>query len=175
MWVYDIETLRFLEVNDAAVAYYGYTRDEFLNMRTTDIRPAGYVDFDSEKLAQEKPTLDRSGPWRHQLKGGQIIRVEITTHTTEWAGRSAMLVVAQDITERLRSEEALRESEERYRLLFERNLAGVFRMTLYGRVLHCNQAMAQMLGYTLPQEVLAHRLQDFYFSEEDLSQILLMS
>ena len=172
MWVYDIETLRFLEVNDAAVAYYGYTRDEFLNMRTTDIRPAGYVDFDSEKLAQEKPTLDRSGPWRHQLKGGQIIRVEITTHTTEWAGRSAMLVVAQDITERLRSEEALRESEERYRLLFERNLAGVFRMTLYGRVLHCNQAMAQMLGYTLPQEVLAHRLQDFYFSEEDLSRFV---
>ena len=74
--------------------------------------------------------------------------------------------------ERKRAEEALRESEERYRLLFERNLAGVFRITLYGRILHCNQAMAGLLGYDSPQEVLAHRVQDFYFTEEEHARFI---
>jgi PAS domain S-box-containing protein len=69
--------------------------------------------------------------------------------------------------ENKRAANELRQSEERYRLLFERNLAGVFRITLYGRVLHCNQAMAGLLGYDSPQKVLAHRIQDFYFTEEE--------
>jgi PAS domain-containing protein len=68
---------------------------------------------------------------------------------------------------RERAEEALRESEGRYRLLFETNLAGVLRCTPEGRILSCNQALAKMAGYDSPQEVLAHRVLDFYFSAED--------
>jgi hypothetical protein len=73
---------------------------------------------------------------------------------------------------RERAEEALRESEGRYRLLFETNLAGVLRCTPEGRILSCNQALAKMAGYDSPQEVLAHRVLDFYFSAEDRALFL---
>ncbi len=67
---------------------------------------------------------------------------------------------------RKRAEEALNKSEERYRLLFENNLAGVFQTTSEGRFLGCNQAVAKILGFDSPQEVLAHCVLDFYSAEE---------
>src|SRR5579884_3569323 len=71
MWVYDLETLRFLEVNDAAIDLYGYTRDEFLDMRITDIRPQEDLDRLAHNLNQARPALESSGRWRHTLKGGR--------------------------------------------------------------------------------------------------------
>ena len=167
MWVYDLETLAFLEVNDAAVAHYGYSREDFLKMRITDIRPPEEAHRLRKNLAQARQALEDSGPWRHRLKNGQIILAQITSHLLPWNGRAAALEVAQDITERARAELALRESEERYRLLFENNLAGVFRTDVDGNILDCNLAMADMLGASSPREVLTHNVLDFYFSDED--------
>lgn len=70
------------------------------------------------------------------------------------------------VSERKRSERSLRESEKRYRLLFERSLAGVFRTTLDGRIIECNPAAAQMFGYT-PDEILAVSMLDLYYSNSD--------
>lgn len=109
MWVYDLETLAFVEVNNAAVARYGYTRDEFLAMRLTDIRPPEDVPRLLETVRQERPILQHSGEWRHRLKDGTVIDVAITSHHFEYLGRPAALVVAQDITERKRIELAERE------------------------------------------------------------------
>jgi len=109
MWVYDLATLAFLEVNDAAVAHYGYSRDEFLSMRLPDIRPPEDVERLTGDVQLERPALQHSGEWRHRLKNGQIIDVEITSHTLEFAGRQAVLVIAQDITERKRAQAAERE------------------------------------------------------------------
>jgi two-component system sensor histidine kinase UhpB len=109
MWVYDVETLRFLEVNDAAVARYGYSRDEFLSMRITDIRPQEDVPRLLEEVQSERPRLQFSGEWRHLRKDGQIIEVLITSHALTFAGRRAALVVAEDITERKNYERQLEE------------------------------------------------------------------
>jgi len=68
MWVYDLETLAFLEVNDAAVAHYGYSRDEFLSMRLPDIGPPEDVERLTDDVRLERPALQRSGEWRHKLK-----------------------------------------------------------------------------------------------------------
>ena len=107
LWVYDLQTLRFLEVNEAAVARYGYTREEFLQLRITDIRPPEDVARLLEEVAKARPDLQFSGQWRHRCKDGQIIDVQIVSHMLEFAGRPAVLVVAEDITERKRAEQRL--------------------------------------------------------------------
>ncbi len=115
MWAYDLQTLQFLAVNDAAVAKYGYTRDEFLRMTIADIRPPDDIQRLQENLAQQRPRLQHSGAWRHHLHDGTIIDVDISSHTLQIFDREAALVVAQDITARTQAEAALRASEELYR------------------------------------------------------------
>ena len=148
MWVYDLQTLRFLEVNDAAVARYGYSRDEFLGLRLTDIRPAEDIPLLTENLGAPRPSFQESGPWRHRLKDGRIIWVQIASHLTEWQGRRAALVVAQDITERRRSEEALRATEELFRTAFEDAPFGMCLTALDGHFLQANVAFCEMVGYS---------------------------
>ena len=83
-------------------------------------------------------------------------------------GRAVRLLgTAQDITGRREAEKALRESEERYRLLFERNLAGVYRTTLDGRVLDCNDAFARIFGYETRQDLLSRNVSEVYFRPTD--------
>ena len=110
MWVYDTDTLRFLEVNEAAIRYYGYTREEFARMRISDIRPESDADALWEAVRRGVTAVEvrDAGHWRHRLKDGRLITVAITTHTLTFGGRAAALVLAQDITERQRMEEELR-------------------------------------------------------------------
>ena len=86
---------------------------------------------------------------------GTTFDVEVRVSPTTFEGKPASQAVLRDIASRKRMEAELRGSEERYRLLFERNLAGVFRSTVAGRMLECNRAFANMMGYASPAEVLA--------------------
>lgn len=108
MWVYDAETLRFLEVNLAAQEKYGYTRGEFLSMSITDIRTPEDVPGLLQSMKDRDRTWFRAGGWRHRSKAGVIINVDITSHPVEFHGRRATLVIALDVTERLRLEAQFR-------------------------------------------------------------------
>ena len=108
MWVDERRSRRFLEVNASAVAHYGYTRAEFLAMRITDIHAEEDLPLLQQALAADRPILEESGAWRHRLKSGRLIDVQITSHLMKWNGVDAVLVVAQDITARKHAEEALR-------------------------------------------------------------------
>jgi PAS domain S-box-containing protein len=112
MFLYDLKTLEYLEVNDAAVRHYGYTRDEFLRMTITDIRPSEDIPRLTETTKNQDFASQHLGQWRHILKDGTLIDVEIVAHMLELNGRQVSLVVAQDITERKRLEEQLRKSKE---------------------------------------------------------------
>jgi two-component system cell cycle sensor histidine kinase/response regulator CckA len=113
MWVYDAETLRFLAVNEAAVRAYGYTRSEFLAMKITEIRPPEDVDALLTDLDQRGgPGSPTPGTWRHRKKDGSLIDVEITAGKVRFEGRPAALVLAHDVTERLRLEERLAQAEK---------------------------------------------------------------
>ena len=107
-WVYDIPTLEFLAVNEAAVRRYGYSREEFLTMRLADIRPPEDVPILRQSLGCVG-NRQESGPWRHFKKDGAAILVEISSHPISFQGRNARLVLANDVTERLQAEASLRE------------------------------------------------------------------
>lgn len=108
MWVYDVETLRFLAVNDAAISHYGYTRDEFLAMTTIEIRPPEEIPAHYAFLATHSEKYQPSGVWRHRKRDGTLVDMEITSYRLEFEGRPARFVVANDVTARQRAEEALR-------------------------------------------------------------------
>ncbi|MBI5935102.1 MAG: PAS domain S-box protein [Chloroflexi bacterium] len=153
MWAYDLKTLAFLAVNDSAVAKYGYTRAEFLRMTIADIRPAEDVPQLMKHLAKQRPSLLHAGEWRHRLKDGTVIDVEITSHTLRMDEFDAALIVAQDVTERKRAEEAQRIAEANYRSILENAPVGFFQTTRQGRFLKVNPTMARINGYASPEEM----------------------
>ena len=121
MWVYETRSLQFLDVNEAALVHYGYSREEFLSFTLRDIRPAEDIPALLQDTATPSVVHHTDGPWRHKKKDGSIIEVEITSHPIDFQGREARFVMAHDITERRRAERALAENEAGFRLLFEDN------------------------------------------------------
>jgi PAS domain S-box-containing protein len=120
MWIFDCETLRFLEVNDAAVKNYGYSREEFLAMTVRDIRPEDEVPAFLELVKQRWDGYSKvPGVWRHRLKDGSHIFVEIVAFEFLADGRPARMVLAIDVSERCRTEIALRESEASLKALVD--------------------------------------------------------
>jgi diguanylate cyclase (GGDEF)-like protein/PAS domain S-box-containing protein len=146
MWVFDRQRLRFLAVNHAAVRQYGFTEQEFLAMAITDIRPQEDVPDLLADVAKRSEGLQAPGTWRHRRKNGEILHVEIACHSLKFHGIEAMLVAADDVTERKRSEELLQNSEMKYRAVFE-DSADAYWLTDEKSVLDCNSAALRMFGY----------------------------
>ena len=109
-WIYDEETLDFLEVNDMAIRSYGYSREEFLSMTILDIRP----EEDKDRLMKDvedvrsNPGSYRDSQWRHIKKNGDIIDVDVTAYPIDFEGHRARMVVVNDITDRRLYERQLR-------------------------------------------------------------------
>ncbi|WP_153116379.1 bifunctional diguanylate cyclase/phosphodiesterase [Rhodocyclus tenuis] len=103
MWVFDRETLAFLEVNDRAVEHYGYSREEFARMHIADIRPAEEVPALLE-LVGSASVREIRREWRHRRRDGSLITVLTNVEPMVYAGRPAMIVLIQDITARKAAE-----------------------------------------------------------------------
>lgn len=147
MWVFDLDTLRILDVNDAAVKQYGYSRAEFLSKTARDLRPPEEVPRLLEKIAAlDDDGIYKAGLWRHLRKDGSVIDVEITSHAVSYAGHRAQLVMANDVTERLRAAAELAESEQRYRALTEQTISGIFTLE-NGRIGFTNKRIEEIFGY----------------------------
>src|SRR5207249_9532666 len=153
-WVYDRETLRFLAVNDAAMAQYGYSREEFLALTPKDIGA-----LEEPAPLQEHSQLELKGPlrgpsFRHRKKDGTIIDIEMSTQPIKFEGRRANLIIAKDVSNQKQAEEALRVSEERYRVLFKEDLTGDFTATADAQLLSCNPAFVRTFGFDSVEEAL---------------------
>ena len=169
MWVFDQETLRFLAVNDAATAHYGYARDEFLTMKITDIGPPdhakGLVD-EVDRIRADGPGVERRGQWVHHVKDGRSIDVDVVSQSIDFRGRAASLVVAQDVTARRLVEREKENLEEQLRQSQKLEAVG----QLAGGVAHdFNNLLAVVLNYArfvrddMPEDSPGH---------EDMTQIL---
>ena len=115
LWVYDLGTLQFLDVNDVACARYGYSREEFMAMTACDIRPPDDIAAFKQRIPHDGETRLNFGPWRHQRKDGSVIMVEINSHGVTMHGRPARFVCPIDVTEKLFAQE----ENQRMNLLLE--------------------------------------------------------
>ena len=160
MWFYELATLRFLAVNDAAVARYGYSHDEFLAMTIADIRPTEDLPALQANLARAAVQLELSKGWRHRRKDGSLLDVEITSHPLLFDGRAARMVLADDVTERREAErqrevllshwrnahaEAV-QAGDRLREMLERVEDGFFALDSDWRYTYINGPGAELLG-----------------------------
>jgi PAS domain S-box-containing protein len=151
MWVYDLETLKFLAVNDAAILSYGYSRAEFMAMTIKDIRPDEDLPALLENIAQPHERIDGPDIWRHRKKNGAVISVEVTSHELVFVGRLSRLVLVNDVTERKFAEQKLQESQKQFRELTESLPQLVW--TCRGEDGSCDYVSPQWLYYTgLPME-----------------------
>jgi PAS domain S-box-containing protein len=123
MYIFDRETLGFLAVNEAALAQYGYTRQEFLRLTLLDIRPQEETPRVMTSIATFDKAVEKLGVWKHIHRDGTPLDVEITVHALEFAGRPAHWVMAENITERLRAEEDVRRRAEQMATLYQVGLA----------------------------------------------------
>ncbi len=146
MWAYDVETLAFLAVNDAAVRQYGYSRDEFLGMTIKDIRPP-------EEVADLLATLQRPIPanqpaqlTRHRWRDGTVRDVRVSSHIIQYGDRQARLVLAWDITEQRRAEAERQRTAQLLHAVAEETTDAVFVKDREGKYLLFNQAAAQLVG-----------------------------
>lgn len=153
MWIYDLETLAFLEINDAAIHHYGYTKEEFLSMTLKDIRPREDIESLLETIEFKLKTYNQTGEWRHLKKNGEIINVEIVSHSIIFKDREARHVMVTDITERKLAEEELRKSLSLTEATLESIHNGILVVSHQGTIIKTNAKFAEM--WNIPGDILS--------------------
>ena len=112
MWVFDLETLEFMEVNHAAVINYGYTKDEFKRMTIKDIRPAEDIELLNKELSLKLDSFEDFNNWEHIKADGSSIWVKITSFVVSYKNRHAKLVTAIDVSRLMAEKELLAQTNK---------------------------------------------------------------
>ena len=169
MWIYDRETLAFVEVNEAAVQQYGYTREEFLDRTIADIRPAEDVRALLFSVSGGQQGWRRSGVWRHQKKNREVFFVEITVHDCLIGDRECVMAAGVDVTEVHDANQRLERSERRYRELVESLNDLVWTTDIAGRITYVSPNVADY-GYSIA-DLVGHSFRRVIHSD-DLPRVM---
>ncbi len=161
-WVFDTESLRLLQVNEAAIRTYGYSREELLQKTITDLRPAEEVPRLLESLRANQGQARRTGPWRHVTRDGGVRIVEVSSLATSYQGRPARLSVIHDVTERIRERDTLAESEHHFHTLVDSTPALIWMCDRDGHTTFCNRAWLSFRGTTSEHERETDRAEAFH-------------
>lgn len=147
MWIVDVESFLFLDVNAAAIKHYGYTREEFLTMSIKDIKPEAEMVRFQDKL---KDFQDRGDYFqqvcKHIKKNGEVILVEVQSNEITLHGKKARLVLGIDVTEKYKAESALKLSERRFRALVQNGTDLIFVLDREARFLYVSNSSHTILG-----------------------------
>ena len=169
--IFEPEGETVLDVNRMACEVYGFERSEFVGMSLERISQDIPKGKEHIRLTLEKGSYHRFETVQYRKDGSRMF-LEVNASVVDYMGRRAILSINRDITERKQAEEALRSSEQRYQLLFQQNLAGVYQTTLDGKVIDCNQSFARLLGYESREQVLSRNASEFYFDPAERENFL---
>jgi len=151
MWVISPHTFKFMNVNDAAIKHYGYSREEFLAMSVPDIKlEADKVSFLTFMRQTEiKRTNIRT---RHVKKNGTVVNVDVSVDSINLEGEQALIVLSNDVTERIKAEQKLKISNERYELVTRATSDAIWDWNLGTNELYWSEAYEKLFGYRILNE-----------------------
>ena len=147
MWIFDVETLAFLEVNAAAIKHYGYSVEEFLSMTIRNIHPVGEINDLLKDIQLAGKNDNYRGEWKHRKKNGETIFVEITSFSVDYNGRDARHVVINDITERHLAERQIKLLNR----AIEQSPVSVIITTPAGEIQYVNPKFTELTGYSFEE------------------------
>src|SRR5256712_5853483 len=165
--ILDPETGVIVDANVAASEYYGWSVERLRAMKVWDIS----ITFDETRIRDEMANIAkrRHGYYQvqHRLASGAIRDVEVHSGPVEIGGRQYLYSIIHDVTERRQAEQALLDSEEKYRNIFNFASVGIFQATREGQLITANTALARIVGYDSVDELLELNLRDVYFHPDD--------
>ncbi|MEP6594377.1 MAG: PAS domain S-box protein [Ginsengibacter sp.] len=165
MWIIDLNTFQFLNVNNAAVIHYGYGKEEFLSMTALDIRPETerqrFIQLERSAFA----TVRNRGDWKHLKKDGSIIDVEIITYEILYEGKKARFILSNDITEKVKAEEKLLQEKYLLRTLIDILPDYIYFKDTQSRHLVNNKANIELMGASNEEETIGKSVIDFFGAE----------
>lgn len=143
------ETRRWgcLEINQAAVNGYGYSREEFLKIRFTELSPAEEMERLSTTLVNLGASANDLGVWRHRKKDGTAIEVELVTFRVQFARRQARVLIARDVSSRRKIEEVLWRDVERFGLVSKATNDALLEWDLASDQVWRNDSYQRLFGY----------------------------
>ncbi len=146
IFIHDLEG-NFLAVNKTACEWLGYSQDEILKLRPEDID----VEHSCEKCLKKIEEVKKKGhiffETGHCTKDGRVIPVELSVRIITYDNETAVLAIARDISLRKQAEEALKESEKKFRILAEESPNMIF-INQAGRIVYANKSCEKVTGYT---------------------------
>ncbi len=175
MWIYEIDTLQFLEVNDAAISLYGYSRTEFLSMTIADIRPPEDITAlrsALEAFASQDRNLDEISEWRHRKKDGSVFDVEICSHKISWKGKTADFVMAHDISDRQRIKQELESSLQSINTHLDNCPLAVIQWDQHLLLTHWSRQAEVMFGWTADEVINRDFYNWQYIHEDDFDRVI---
>ncbi|MBD3750788.1 MAG: PAS domain S-box protein [Sphingobacteriales bacterium] len=167
MFIFDFKTLEIIDCNEEALLQYGYTREEFLSLSIRDIRPKEDLDLINHATKDEE-TYGKihKKAWRHSKKNGEIFYVNINGHLIDFEGKRCSLVQITDITSQLKAQEEIRNSEEKYRILYQESpVPKVIYDAKNLSILDINEYAIKLYGYSR-EEFLSKTIYDLRIPED---------
>ncbi|WP_372659587.1 PAS domain S-box protein [Hydrogenophaga sp.] len=169
MMVFELKGLRILAVNEAAVAHYGYAREEFLGLTLKDIRPPEEHERFSAEIARRReapqPPLRSTGRWTHRCKDGRLVLMDVSSIAMDFDGQPARLALCHDVTQQVDLERArqnayteIEKTRDLLTSVLERVDDGFVALDKRGFYTYVNAQAARMLGVASPKELVGRHI-----------------
>ncbi|MDB5276677.1 MAG: domain S-box [Ferruginibacter sp.] len=165
LYIFDFKTHAIIEANPAAFKKYGYTKKEFLSLTIDGLRPPEEIPIMEKMLKSEAAFSNVNGRiWTHRKKNGELMYLKNTGNIIDYNGKQCVLCLLDDVTEKIKAEEATRESEEKRRLIMNAALDAVICMDLQGRITFWNPQAEKIFGWK-ETEAMGHNVSTLLIPE----------